>query len=60
MTIRVFDGFVDAPKEVYFNFLNFFLLMILSVCHTGRAEKLVDRGWNQTRDLWFASPMLYR
>jgi hypothetical protein len=34
--------------------------MMLSECvHLGKLKSLLDHGKNQTRDLWFASPMLY-
>ncbi len=30
------------------------------ISHTRQAENKPDHGGNRTRDLWFASPMLYQ
>ena len=32
--------------------------MFLSVSTKGKLKRLLDRGGNRTRDLWFACPML--
>ena len=37
-----------------------FVMMSLSVRTPGKLKSLLDRGGNRTRDLWFASPMLYQ
>ena len=34
--------------------------MFVSVSTPSKLKKLFDRGGNQTRDLWFASPILYQ
>ena len=39
---------------------NVFVVLLLVYIHTGQAEELPDHGGNRTRDLWFASPMLYQ
>ena len=36
------------------------VMLSLSVCIPGRLKRLLDHGGNRTRDLWFASPMLYQ
>ncbi len=43
-------------------YLKSILLMLYSECvQAEQSEKLLDRGGNQrTRDLWFASPMVYQ
>ena len=35
-------------------------MLSLSVSTLDKLKRLLDRGGNQTRDLWFASPMLYQ
>ena len=35
-----------------------FVMLSLSVSSPGKLKSLLDRGRNQTRDLWFASPIL--
>ena len=37
-----------------------FVMLSLSVSTLGRLKSLLDSGGNRTRDLWFASPMLYQ
>ena len=37
-----------------------FVMLSLSVSTLGKLKSLLDHGGNRTRDLWFASPMLYQ
>ena len=37
-----------------------FVMLSLSVFTPGKLKSLPDHGGNRTRDLWFASPMLYQ
>ena len=37
-----------------------FVMLSLSVSTPDKLKSLLDHGGNQTRDLWFASPVLYQ
>ena len=38
----------------------FRMFVSYSMSTPGKPRSLLDRGGNRTRDLWFASPMLYQ